>query len=642
RYAVRLVRLDSMPGPELALPGGPFRLRMKAFGSVDNFQAVPLERKQPGRGQVEIEVAAAGLNFRDVLRALGMLEDYERKVGARLGIRSALDAPLGFECAGRVVRVGEGVEHLSDGDEVFGIAYGSLASHVTVDANWLARKPSAMTMTEAATIPMAFATAVYALEQLAQVKPGETVLIHAAAGGVGQAAVQIARAAGAEVLATAGQGKWDLLHAQGVRHVMSSRSLDFRDQVRQLTGGRGVDVVLNSLSGEFIPASLSVLSPNGRFVEIGQLGIWDRAQMAAERSDVAYFPFDLDDEESHQPGLIRSLLANLTPRFASGEIEPVAHRAFPLERIGDAVRYLTLPSRVGKGVVAIAPDVVRTSCLPIGEVHADAAYLVTGGLGGLGLHVARYLVERGARCLVLCGRGGPATAEQFEALERLRAMGARVEVIRADLSRRDDVRRVLETIRREMPPLRGVIHAAGVLDDAMLVFQDWGRFERVMRPKVAGAWYLHELARDLDFFVMFSSGVGLIGSHGQGNYASANAFLDGLAAHRRALGLPAVSIAWGPWSNVGMTSRMDERARTRMSDVGLHGVALAEGLEMLGRLIRQAPPLVAAMRIDWPRLAATFPPAAAWADLVHSPTHVRQSPAAVLEQIQNAPPDERL
>ena len=276
RYAARLVRLDSMPGPELALPGGPFRLRMKAFGSVDNFQAVPLERKQPGRGQVEIEVAAAGLNFRDVLRALGMLEDYERKVGARLGIRSALDAPLGFECAGRVVRVGEGVEHLSEGDEVFGIAYGSLASHVTVDANWVARKPSALTLTEAATIPMAFATAVHALEHLAQVKPGETVLIHAAAGGVGQAAVQIAQAAGAEVLATAGQGKWDLLHAQGVRHVMSSRSLDFRDQVRQLTGGRGVDVVLNSLSGEFIPASLSVLSPGGRFVEIGQLGIWDR------------------------------------------------------------------------------------------------------------------------------------------------------------------------------------------------------------------------------------------------------------------------------------------------------------------------------------------------------------------------------
>jgi myxalamid-type polyketide synthase MxaB len=642
RYVARLVRLDKIPGPGLSLPERPFRLRMTALGSADNFEAVPLDRRDPAPGEVEIEVDAAGLNFRDALRALGMLEEYERKVGKRLGIASVLEAPLGFECAGRVVKAGEGVEHLLLGDEVLGIAYGSLASHVTVAANWVIRKPPSLNAVQAATIPMAFTTAAYALEHLAQISSGEKLLIHAAAGGVGQAAVRIARAAGVEIFATASPSKWELLKSQGIVHVMNSRSLDFREQVMQATDGRGVDVVLNSFSGDFIPASLAVLHQGGRFVEIGQLGIWDREQMAAERPDVSYYPFDLDDEERLRPGLIQSLLAELMPRFESGGLDPVPHQAFPVQQVGDAVRYLTQTRRVGKGVVAISPETVRASCPGTGGIRGDATYLITGGLGGLGFHVARWLIEHGARHLVLCSRSGSETPAGTDAINRLQATGAKVRVMQADVARRQDVEQLLETIRATLPPLRGVVHAAGVLDDGMLQFQNWDRFERVMRPKVAGAWHLHQLTRDLDFFVLFSSGVGLVGAHGQGNYASANAFLDGLAEYRRGQGLPAVSIAWGPWSDVGMTARMDQRARARMAEAGLQGIRLEDGLDMFGRLIRQAPPLLAAMRIDWPRLAATLPPAASWADLAHASATNRQPAAAVLEQLRSTPPGDRM
>jgi len=643
RQAARLVRLEDLDSAALSLPDGTFALRLTGLGAPDKLAAVPLERRPPDPGEIEIEVAAAGLNFRDLLRALGMLEGYEEKAGRRLGITSPLEAPLGFECAGTVTAVGEGVEHLDAGDEVMAIAYGSLASHVTVSADWAVRKPDALSMAEAATMLMAFVTAAYGLDRLAKLGAGERVLIHAAAGGVGQAAVQIAQAAGAEIYATASPSKWAHLRSQGIRHVMNSRTLDFRDELLRTTGGRGVDVVLDGLSGDVIPASLAATAEGGRFVEIGQLGLWDQNRVAAERPDVRYFAFDLDDEETRRPGLFRSLLDELAPRLESGELKPLPHRVFPVEQTGEAMRHVGRAERVGKVVVAIAPETARASCPHRTGIRGEATYLITGGLGGLGLHVARWLVERGARQLVLTSRRAATTPEQSDAIRRLRETRAEVRVMPADVSRSEAVERLIETLRTAPAPLRGVIHAAGVLDDGLLRFQDWPRFECVMAPKVAGAWNLHRLTRDLplDFFVLFSSGVGLVGSHGQGNYAAANAFLDALAHARRAAGLPAVSIAWGPWAELGMTAAMDARARARMTEIGLHPIGREEGLAVLGRLLEGAPPHVAAMRVDWRRLAATFPPAPFWAELAEKPQPSREAAPAVLDRLRDAPPVER-
>ena len=614
RYVARLVRVRKADEPSFTVPDVPYRLQLTALGTLDSLKAVPYARRRPGAGEVEIAVSQAGLNFRDLLRSLGMIEAFDKTIGERLGYASALDAPLGFECAGRVTEVGEGVEHLAEGDEVLAIAYGSLASHVTTSSRCVVRKPKSLSMSQAATIPMAFVTASYGLEHLAKLQAGERVLIHAAAGGVGQAAVQVAQAIGAEVFATASPGKWDLLRAQGIRHVMNSRNLQFRDEVLRVTDGQGVDVVLNSLNGEFIPASLSTLRRGGRFVEIGLLGMWDPRQVADEYPDVSYFTLDIDREETLRPGSTRAVLERLLARLEAGSLQPLPHRVFPIQRIVDALRHLNHAQRTGKVVVAVSGEELAR-CGGRAEIRGNATYLIVGGLGALGLLVARWLVERGARHLVVAGRSGAADPASAAAVRQLQEAGADVQVVPADVSRREDVERLLATIRPPLPPLRGVFHTAGVLDDGVLRLQTWERFDRVMRPKVAGAWHLHELTNDLELFVLFSSGVGLVGSHGQGNYAAGNAFLDALAQYRRGLGLPAVSIAWGPWADLGMTARMDDRARARMTQVGLKAISPEDGMKMLGQLIQGERAHVAPMRIDWQRLASTIPPQPLWSEL---------------------------
>ena len=639
RHTARLVRSEAATGSAISLPDGPFRVGLAELGSFDGLAAVSQDRREPGPGEVEIEVSAAGLNFRELLRALGMLEGYEIEAGKRLGITSALEAPLGFECAGKIVSVGEAVRSVSPGDEVFAVAYGSLASHVTVNADWIVPKPNSLSMVEAATIPLAFVTASHALEHLAKLEPGQRVLIHAAAGGVGQAAVQLAKAAGAEIFATSSPGKWDVLRRQGIKHVMNSRTLDFRDQILEATGGRGVDVVLNSLSGEHIPASLAVLGQDGRFVDIGKLGVWEPQRVAAERPDVQYFNFDLNEEELRQPGLFGRLLDDLASRFESELLEPIPHRVFPVRKVRDAFRHLGHNSRVGKVVVAMSP---AEQALPRGTpVHEQGTYLITGGLGALGLETARWLVDHGARHIVLTSRSGTQSEHQSARVEQLRGRGADVRIVAADVSQRQEVQRLIEQIDSTLPPLKGVVHAAGVLDDRMLLRQDWAGFERVMGPKISGAWHLHQLTSDLDFFVMFSSSVGLIGAHGQANYSAANAFLDALAHFRQASGLSALSIAWGPWDNLGMTARMDPRDRERLSQIGLQPISAEDGMAAFARLLEGVSPHVAAMRMDWGQLAATFPVRPFWIELAEGSGLRAGRPSAMLQQLRESAAGDR-
>ncbi|MFN7146647.1 MAG: MDR/SDR family oxidoreductase, partial [Myxococcota bacterium] len=480
-----------------------------------------------GPGQVEIEVEASGLNFRDVLNALGM---YKGRSG-----------PLGGECAGRVVAVGEGVRTLAVGDPVMALASSAFGRFVTTDARLAVKRPRFLTAEEAATVPITFLTAWYGLFQLARLQPGERVLIHAAAGGVGMAAVQLALRAGAEVHGTASHGKWDVLRASGVTHIYDSRSVAFEEAVAAKVGGAGIDVVLNALTGGFIPASLRLMRRGGRFLEMGKAELWEPAQVAAVNPDVSYRAFDLVEVE---PDVLGRMLGEIAAAFDRGELRPLPRRVYPITRSVEAFRYMAQARHVGKVVLARPRPPA---------FDPDGAWLVTGASGALGRHVCTWLVEHGARHLALVGR--TAVPDTDPLIATLRAAGADVTSFACDVSDATAVRGVIAGLDR---PLRGVIHAAGLLDDATVVQQDAGRIARVFGPKAAGAWALHEATRELPLaaFVLVSSAASWLGSAGQANYAAANAFLDGLARARRAWGLPATSVAFGPWAEGGMADRL--------------------------------------------------------------------------------------
>ena len=623
RLVARLVRSRSQRNAPLE----PYRAEITSRGVLDNLVLRPLVRTALAPGEVEVEVQASALNFRDVLNVLGM---YPGDPGAP-----------GTECAGVVSAVGEGVSVLQPGDSVMGIAAHAFDSHALARAELLVRKPDGLTFAEAAGVPIAFLTALYGLQNLAGLKPGARVLIHAAAGGVGLAAVQIARKHGAEIFATAGSAeKHAYLKGLGVQHVMSSRTLDFADEVLALTGGAGVDIVLNSLADDFIPKSLSALAADGCFLEIGKRGIWSAEQVAAVRPNARYFPYDLSDVLSNDVPLWRAMLESVLADLESGALQPLPVTAFPAAAIVDAFRFMAQAKHIGKVVVshrAIGP-----------LVRSDAGYLVTGGLSGLGLETAAWLVAEGARHVALVGRSAPGAAAQ-ESLAQMRAAGANVHVFAADISSAIEVARVFAEAAAAMPPLRGVVHSAGVLDDGTLRQQTAERFATVMATKVDGASHLDHETRGLplDFFVMFSSVAAVFGAPGQGNYAAANAFMDALAHARRAAGRCALSINWGGWAEVGMAARLAARDHRQREQAGIDLITPERGMRAFAHALAGDAAQVAVLPIDWPafrqRLGDAVP--AFFAELTAQPAQAAQAPASernLRQRLQAAAPEEVL
>jgi acyl transferase domain-containing protein/7-keto-8-aminopelargonate synthetase-like enzyme/acyl carrier protein len=578
RYVARLVRSPEAVPQEIE---GPFRLQLKDYGSPDNLQLTPITRQKPARNQVEIAVKAAALNFRDVVIALGMLKDYYTN---EMKIERASDIWLGFDCAGVISAVGEGVTDLAVGDEVMSPAVGGAASHSIAFREAVMRIPKGVDPVTAASLPTVYWTAYHSLVQLAKLKAGERVLIHAAAGGVGLAAIQIAQATGAEIFATASPGKWDYLRSQGVVHIMNSRTLDFAEEILRATNGEGVDVVLNSLTG-VVERSFSVLKQGGRFVEIGRLG-GGIAEEAERRPDVAYFTFELGAVIARDPVVSIRTGDEICALFEKGVARPLPLTTFTIDNAAEAYRFMQQTKHIGKVVLTLG----ETS-----PVRNDSSYLVTGGLGGLGLKVAGYLVSAGARHLVLAGRSG-ASAEAEAALEGMRRGGASVTVFQGDVSKPEDVAEMIEACQ-STAPLRGVIHAAGVLREALVRNQSAQTYTAAIASKARGAWELHRQTSGipLDFFVCFSSMASLAGSPGQTNYCAANAFLDALANLRRAQGLPAISIGWGPWAEVGMAAASELGA-------GIEKLSSDDGISALRALLkprRSTPAQTGVMKIRW-------------------------------------------
>ncbi|HEX4448761.1 MAG TPA: SDR family NAD(P)-dependent oxidoreductase, partial [Polyangiaceae bacterium] len=579
RRVARLVR-TTRPRPQGAPPRAPFRLLPTTRGSLDAFTLEPHERRPPGPGEVEIRADATGLNFKDVLSVLGM---YPGDPG-----------PLGGECAGSVVAVGAGVTHVKPGDDVLAVAPGCFASHVIARSEFVQRRPEGVTAEEGASFPIAFLTAAFCLDHLARMRAGDRVLIHAAAGGVGMAAVRLAQRAGAEVFATAGSPwKRELLRSLGVPHVLDSRSASFADAIEELTQGRGVDVILNSLSGELIDASFRVLADGGRFVEIGKRGIKDAAWVNALGRGHAYFVVDWGETGDREPALIGAMLEKLVDELRQGKLAPLPRHVFALDEASRAFRFMAQARHAGR-------IVLRHGAPSPTSIRKDGTYLVTGGLSGLGPIVAGWLVDRGAGRVVLVSRRR-VTPEVNARLEPLRNRGTAIVAESLDVSDESALRGLLDRLRKDGPPLRGIVHSAGVLDDAGLLQQDSAKMARVFAPKIRGGWLLDALTRGdaLDWFVLFSSVAAVLGSPGQANHSAANAFLDLLARERKSRGLPGLSINWGAWTEVGAAA--DRGITERLASQGLGALTPEQGRKALERVLGEAGAQVAVLPVDWRR-----------------------------------------
>ncbi len=642
RFAGRLsnTTLERHPPANPVSEQSGYQLCLPASGVLDALALVEVPRREPGRNEIEIEISAASLNFRDVMKSLGIYP-----------VNSDLDLLLGDECSGRVVRVGKGVKEFHTGDEVIANSAGCFASHTTVPAAFAVHKPPGLTAPEAATIPVAFMTAWYALHHLGRIQRGEKILIHAATGGVGLAAIQIAKLAGAEIFATAGTGKKRAyLRRLGIRHVMDSRSTAFAGEIRKLTGGAGVNLVLNSLSGDGIAKGLSTLAPGGRFLEIGKRDIYADSAIGLRpfRNNLSLFAIDMGQVLAEQQETARNLLQTVIQLIRTGKLKALPHQTMPVTEAAEAFRLMAQTKHIGKIVLKMDGVPVVPKRIPPREkieFPTRASYLITGGLGGFGLAVGRWLADRGARHLILAGRRGTVLPEAREAMAALRASGAKVLAVKADIVNERDVKRLFKLAKEKFPPLRGVFHAAAGLDDGLLLQLTPERFSRVMAPKVTGTWNLHRATRGmrLDHFVMFSSLSALCGAAGQANYAAANSFLDGMAHYRRAIGLPALSVNWGALADVGMLAR-NKRAAENMTAHGVYGLPPIQATDMLGRLMQSDAEQIAFMHVDWRKLFASAPFRSPRYSEIHQAMDPGNSGADgdIRELLSSTPPENRM
>jgi len=543
-------------------------------------------------------VHAAGLNFRDMMWAMGLLPE-EALIDGFAG------PTFGLECAGVVRSLGSGVEGLAVGDRVMGFAPASLGTRVVTISDAVAPIPAETSFAAAATIPVTFVTATYALGHLAKLEPGEHVLIHAAAGGVGLAAIQYAKHRNAVVIATAGsEMKRAFLRLAGADYVLDSRDLAFSDAVREITGGQGVDIVLNSLSGEAMERSLEVLRPFGRFLELGKRDLYlnRRVHLRPLRQNISYFAIDIDQLPIRRPELARELLSEVSSALSAGAIRPLAHRVFSFAELDDAFRLMQSSGHIGKLVLVPRGNTgVRLREPPAVVLRRDGTYLITGGIEGFGYETARWLVARGAGSIALMGRRGPDTPGCEARVKELESAGAEVRVYAGDVADSGSLSGVLEAIRANQPPLRGIVHAASTIDDGLAAEIELARVKPILRPKLGGALALDALTRNdpIELFLLFSSATTLVGAPGQSVYVAANMALEALARRRQSEGRPALAVAWGPIEDAGYLAERPETRDALARRLGAKPIPAAQALAGLPAMIASGLPMVAFAETNW-------------------------------------------
>lgn len=609
RHALRLVKTQLTTSCREEQDSKRFRLDFRVPGQLRNLLWLEQPERDLAADEIEVRPVATGLNFRDVMYVMGLLPDEAVEHGFA-------GASLGLEFSGVVTRVGRRVDEYAAGDAVMGFGSACFASHVVTRANAVTPKPKDWSFEAAATVPTVFFTVYYSLKQLANLQPGERVLIHGAAGGVGIAAIQLARHLGAEVFATAGsEEKREFVALLGAEHVFDSRSLAYAEQVLAATNGEGVDVVLNSLAGEAIRRNLQVLRPFGRFLELGKRDFFENTPIGLRpfKDNITYFGIDADQLLIARPDLAARVFREVMALFRSGVLSPLPAQVFPAERAIDAFRYMQQARQIGKVVVSFnGARIVPKALLPQHQEEvfdSNSAYLVTGGLSGFGLETASWLARKGAGQLVLLSRRGAETPGANDAIAILQAYGAKVICVACDVADRSALAKALQ--HKDLLPLKGVFHAAMVIDDALIANLDPERMDSVLVPKIKGGWNLHELTGKvaLDHFVLYSSVTTVIGNPGQANYVAANAWLEGLAVLRRAHGLPVTCIAWGPIGDAGYLTRNQAVKDSLASRLGADPLTAAGALHMLGRALSATQPNLAIADFQWSALARLLPSA---------------------------------
>ncbi|MFP3343133.1 type I polyketide synthase [Halomonas sp. SIMBA_159] len=615
RYASRLRTLPA-PHPKKADKGSASHAMTLGFalpGQLRQLQWRPRQLPELGADDVEVRVKATGLNFRDVMYTLGLLSDE--------AIENGFAGPtLGLEFSGEVVAVGSNVHHLTPGQGVVGFGPASFSDRLMASQHAVAPLPEGVSYAAAATIPTTFFTVYYALKHLARLEPGEKVLIHGAAGGVGIAALQIAQWMGAEIYATVGsEEKRDFLRLMGEERLYDSRSLTFAEEILEDTQGEGVDIVLNSLAGEAINQNLRALRPFGRFLELGKRDFYENTHIGLRpfRNNLSYFGIDSDQLMKVQPALTQRLFGEMMALFNDGTLSPLPFTAFSHSQVIDAFRYMQQARQIGKVVVTyeqpIAPP--RQEQLGTGSMRlpSDASYLVTGGLGGFGLKTAQWLVDKGARELILLSRSGPASDEAQAAVAEFEAQGVKVLAAACDITDRDALAQVFERAKRELSPLRGIVHAATVIDDGLIRNLDAERIQKVLSPKIDGAKHLEALTVNeaLDFFVLYSSATTLFGNPGQANYVAANHWLEAFAARRRSQGLPATCVRWGAIEDVGFLARNTRTRDALQERLGGSALRSDDALKVLEQMLLTPGPSLGVLELEWGALARFLPTSSA-------------------------------
>lgn len=587
-----------------------YHLDFQTAGQLRNLSWMPTAVTPLLDHQVEVSTKATGLNFRDIMYLMGLLPDEAVEKGFA-------GASLGLEFSGVVTRVGAGVQGFNAGDAVMGFGASCFASHVVTNADAITLMPAEWTFEAAATIPTTFFTVYYALTHLADIQPGEKVLIHGAAGGVGIAAIQLARHIGVEIFATAGsEEKRDFVRLLGADHVFDSRSLTFADEILAATSGEGVDVVLNSLAGEAIRRNLAVLKPFGRFLELGKRDFFENTPIGLRpfKDNISYFGIDADQLLTGRPALASRLFGEVMALFREGVLSPLPYRAFEADRVIDAFRVMQQARHIGKVVVTMnkPPSHIQGKVKPQEslQLEPNSTWLITGGLSGFGLESARWLVQRGVKNLVLVSRRGMQTPDADNVLEEFKSIGVNVLAKACDITNAAALDKLIKLVQKTMPPLKGILHAAMVIDDRLIANLDKNSLQSVINPKLVGAWNLHSLTLDipLEHFVLYSSITTYIGNPGQANYVAANAGLEGLAEMRKGQGLPASCIGWGPIADAGYLTRNTAVKDSLAQRLGKQPISASDALKQLDKVLF-GDSLHAIANFDWSVLSRVLPSA---------------------------------
>jgi thioester reductase-like protein len=595
RHVIRLHHTDVTAVPQHLITTDAYGLFNEHPGALANMRLTAIPRPTLAPHEVEVRVAAAGINFRDVMKVLGIYPGTPEELAA-----------IGDDFAGTVVAVGDDVQGFQVGDEVFGIAPHTFKSIIKRDYRYVMHKPPTITFEEAAGSPTVFMTAYQCLVNLARLQRGDRVLIHAATGGVGQAAVQIAKDVGAEIFATAGTPeKRELLRSQGIEHVFHSRTLDFADDILAVTDG--VDVILNSLAGDFIPKNLSVLAPLGRYVEIGKIDIYANQLlgMAALKHGISFHVFDLPLFVETRPHEALALNQTLYTKFKEGTYQPITTTSHDISDAVETFRTIAAGQHIGKNVFRMTDHQSVARSESAGSLfRPDASYLITGGASGFGLATARWMVEQGARHLTLMTRSGPRDDASRQIIEEMQQAGATIVDARGDVLNTDDIQGVVDAIE---PPLAGVFHAAFVLSDAFLKEMDEETFRKGYDIKAIGARNLHHATAhlDLDYFVLYSSASSVWGNLRQASYNAANTYTEGLIAFRRAQGLAGSVINWGGISDTGAIAE-NQKMLSFLQANGIPPMRSTIALKQLGKVLPLDHPQFLIWEVDWDVIKAAL------------------------------------